>query len=137
MAELVVVDASVWVAYFIQHDVHHVACKTWLQNHALNRGTFAVPVLLLAELAGAVYRRSGKSELAKAALAEVLKLPELTIVPIDRTLGNLAADLAAQLGWRGADATYAALAYHLNVSLLSLDQEHQTRAGYLIKVRNP
>ncbi len=137
MAELVVVDASVWVAYFIQQDIHHTACKAWLQNHALNQGTFVVPVLLLAELAGAIHRRTGKSELSRAALDAVLKLPELTVVPIDAMLGNLAADMASQLGWRGADATYAALAYHLNVPLLSLDQEHHTRAGYLIKVRKP
>lgn len=137
MADLIVVDASVWVAYFIQQDVHHANCKTWLQNHARSQGAFAVPVLMLAELAGAIHRRTGNGTLAKAALAAVLKLPELNVVPIDQTLGNLAADLAAQMGWRGADATYAALAYHLGVPLLSLDQEHHTRAGYLVKVKKP
>jgi predicted nucleic acid-binding protein len=95
------------------------------------------PMLLLAEVAGALSRRTGQSELAQQAIQLLLRLAELRLVPLDSRLGRSAAQLAAEIGLRGADAVYVATAHHLNVPLITLDREQQARAGRLIEVRSP
>ena len=95
------------------------------------------PTLLLAEVAGALSRRMSQSELAHQAVQMLLRLTELRLVPLDGRLGRSAAQLAAEIGLRGADAVYVANAHHLNVPLVTLDREQQARAGRLVEVRSP
>ena len=55
----------------------------------------------------------GAAELANRATEMLLKVPSLRLVPLDAQLGRASAQLAAELGLRGADATYVAVADHL------------------------
>lgn len=130
----VVTDASVWVARLIPQEPKHAACVDWWQNFDASSGRIIVPVLLLAEVGGAISRRTGKPALARQVVQTLLKTPELTFVPMDQELGEHAAQLAASLGLRGADAVYVALAHRLHVPLLSLDDEHTNKAGKTMQV---
>jgi predicted nucleic acid-binding protein len=132
-----VVDASVWVSRLVPQDVHHAASRRWLEEQAAGGDLVISPTLLLAEVAGAVSRRTGQSELAHQAVQMLLRLTELRLVPLDSRLGRSAARLAAEIGLRGADAVYVATAHHLNVPLVTLDREQQARAGRLVEVRSP
>jgi len=132
-----VVDASVVVSRLVPHDVHHEATRRWLLHHVANEGLLIAPTLLLAEVAGAVARRTGKARLARRAVAAVLRLPGLRLVPLDDALAAAAADLAGQLRVRGADAVYIAAAAALCVPLATWDLEQRERAAPVIDIFVP
>ena len=134
---MTVVDASVWVARLVPEDIHHVRSQTWLERFIADGGLVAGPMLLTAEVAGAISRRTGDPTLARTAVARLLRLPVLRLVAIDRRLGETATRLAADLGLRGADAVYVATALELQVPLLTLDQDQFSRAASTIIVSAP
>ena len=72
-----VVDASVWVSRLVPQDVHHAASRRWLEEQAAGGDLLISPTLLLAEVAGALSRRMGQSELAHQAVQMLLRLTEL------------------------------------------------------------
>ena len=133
----IVVDASVWVSSLILDDVFHVVSRDWLRHKAAEREPLVAPALMLAEVAGAISRRTHRPMDGKAAIDTLLRLGALRLVAVDRRLGKEAAVLAAVAGLRGADAIYAALARHLSVPLVSWDNELQERTGKLLVVQRP
>jgi predicted nucleic acid-binding protein len=131
---IVVTDASVWVARLIPQEPKHTACLAWWQAFDLSSGRIIAPVLLLSEVCGAISRRTGQPTLARRVLRSLKGMPELAFVTMDRELAEHAAQLAADLGLRGADAVYVALAHRLHAPLLSLDGEHAAKAGQMVEV---
>jgi predicted nucleic acid-binding protein len=132
-----VVDASVWVSRLVPQDVHHAASRRWLEEFTGQGGGIVAPVLLLPEIAGAISRRTGAPELAHRAVQQLQRLPTLRLVAVDRRLGQDAGRLAADLGLRGADATYVAIAEQLKIPLFTWDREQSDKAGKRIAVRTP
>jgi len=132
-----VVDASVWVSRLVSADVHHPLSQTWLETFVGNGGQCVAPVLLLAEVAGSISGRTREGRLGQAAMQMLLRMPALRIVHVERRLGMSAAQLAADLGLRGADAVYVALAQQLAVPLITWDQEQLDRTGSVISARWP
>jgi predicted nucleic acid-binding protein len=132
-----VVDASVVVSRLVPHDVHHEASRRWLMQYIADGGLLISPTLLLAEVAGAVARRTGKPRLARRAVAAVLRLPALRLVPVDEALARAAASLAGRFRVRGADAVYIAAAAALGVPLATWDLEQRERAAHVVEVFVP
>jgi predicted nucleic acid-binding protein len=132
-----VLDASIVVSRLVPHDVHHESTRTWLAAHVAGGGMLIAPTLLLAELAGAVARRTANARLARRAVAAVLQLPGLRLVSLDETLARRAATLAGQLRVRGADAVYIAVAAALNLPLATWDFEQRDRAARIVTVFVP
>ncbi len=133
----IVTDASVWVARFIPQEARHTVCAEWLTEFVKLGGDIIVPVLMIAEVCGAISRRTGRPELAHEIYAALVNASEITFVEVNSELAQHAAQLAIDLRLRGADAVYVALAHHLGLPLLSLDEEHRTRAGEIIKFIEP
>lgn len=134
---VLVVDASVWVARLIPQDRNHEVAVAWWRAFADAGARAAAPSLMLAEVGGAVSRRTERPQLARRTIAMLLSAPELILVPMERDLSEATARLAAELGLRGADAAYAALALRFHVPLISLDKDHAARAGRRIRVVDP
>ena len=134
---IAVVDASIWVSRLVSADVHHPVSETWLETFVGGGGQCVAPVLLLAEVAGAISRRTTEARLGQAVLKLLLRMPALRIVNVERRLGTSAAQLAADLGLRGADAVYVALARQLKVPLITWDQEQLDRTGTIIVAHQP
>jgi predicted nucleic acid-binding protein len=132
-----VVDASVWVSRLVPQDVHHQASRRWLEGLVSDGGVLVGPALLLAEVAGAIARRSGQPNLAERAIEGMLRVPGLRLVSVDPGLGRAASRLAARLCLRGADAVYVAVAHHLHIPLITWDLEQQGKTRDLIEVRTP
>ena len=129
-----VVDASVWVARLIPQDPFFAAAKTWFQNQLSEGAIFLSPALLLAEVAGAISRRTCEAGLAQRAIDQIKSLPGLRLVEMDQTLVQAAAQMAAKLGLRGADSFYVALAAQLKVTLVTLDKDQNERAAPVVAV---
>jgi predicted nucleic acid-binding protein len=128
-----VVDASIWVARLVSEDIFYEPVKEWMSTHLEKDNQFLAPSLLLAEIGGAISRRTTPS-LGLRAIEQVQSLPGLQLVEMEVLLLQEAAQLAAQLGLRGADSTYVALAARLDLPLMTLDIDQKARAAKRIEV---
>ncbi len=132
-----VVDASVWVSYFIKSEVAYTASRSWVARQA----EVGVPILgpshVLAEIAGAVSRRTGHQDLGRVTSTLVSGLPGFRIVAIDQELADLSASVAATLQLRGADAVYVALALLADVPLVTWDKQQLTRGARVAQTLTP
>ena len=70
-----VVDARVWGSRFVLNDVHHEPSYSWLEGTVIRGESFVAPALLIAEVAGALSRRTGQPELAAQAVDLREQLP--------------------------------------------------------------
>lgn len=129
-----VLDASVWVARLVRQDAFHEPIKRWMETRRAAGDLFYAPDLLLAETSSAIRRRLDDAVLAARTVEVLIHLPALYLVEMDRELMVNASKLAAELGLRGADATYAALAQRLNLPLVTLDVDQRERAAKRIPI---
>jgi predicted nucleic acid-binding protein len=67
-------------------------------------------------------------------IEQVQDLPGLQLVEMEDSLMRESAQLAAELGLRGADSTYVAVAARLEIPLITLDVDQRERAAKRIKV---
>ena len=125
----VVVDASLWVARLVPQDAFHADVRAWMDARLREGTAFLAPALLLAEVAGAISRRTDDALLSSQAVEHLERLPSLRLVEMDRGLLQEAARLAAELGLRGADSVYVAVASRLDLHLATLDADQRARAG--------
>jgi predicted nucleic acid-binding protein len=123
------VDASVWVARLVPQDTFHTSVRLWMNIQLLAGGELLSPSLLLAEVSGAIARRTGDAKLAHLAMERLESLPGLRLVEMDHVLLCAAANLAAELGLRGADSIYVAVASRLDLPLATLDVDQRRRAA--------
>jgi predicted nucleic acid-binding protein len=123
-----VVDASLWVARLVPQDAFHERVRAWMDACLLEGTDFVAPALLLPETAGAISRCSGDAHLAAQAVEMLEHLPGLRLVEMDGALLKEAARLAAELGLRGADSVYVAVASRLHIALVTLDADQRSRA---------
>ena len=72
-------DASVWVARLVSQDVFYGPVKTWMTARIGEDDQFLAPSLLLAEMDGAISRRTTAS-LGLRAIEQVQNLPGLQLV---------------------------------------------------------
>ncbi len=129
----IVVDASVWVARLVSEDIFYEPIKKWLSERLEAEDQFLAPSLLLAEIGGAISRRTTPS-LGLKAVEQLQNLPGLQLVEMEHSLIQEAAQLAAELGLRGADSVYVAVAARLNVPLATLDADQREKSVYRITV---
>ncbi len=134
---MIVIDASVWVSFFVQQDVNHTVTQPWLTQILTNKTSIVAPLLLLAEIGGAMARRTNNPEIGDKVIDQLLSIPTLRLVSSDHALGIQAGRIAATYRLRGADAIYVAVANQFDIPLVSWDKEHIKRVSDLIAVYTP
>jgi predicted nucleic acid-binding protein len=134
---VIAIDASVWVSILVPQDAHHQVSRGWLEGWQTGGHRIVAPNLLAAEASGAVARRTGQAQRGRQVLADLLTDPLVELVPLDDELGLEAARLAADLGLRGADAVYVAVARRRGVPLLTWDREQLARATRVVAAQEP
>ena len=132
----IVLDASVWVSRLVSKDEFHAAVKSWMEEQREAGVQFISPALLLAEVGGAISSRTGEPRLGKKAITQLEILPGLRLVEMDNELVHQAAKLAAELGLRGADSMYVAVARQLDLPLVTFDVDQHQRAKERIAVHS-
>ncbi len=133
MNNYVVVDASIWVARLIDGDVFHSISRQWLDKQRDKGMSFLAPTLLLVEVAAAISRRTGSSDLAQRAIDALENLPNLRLIDMDHKVVQTAIRVGVDLGVRGADAFYIAIAQNLNLPLATLDKDQCERGSQLVE----
>jgi len=137
MEKAVVVDASVWVSRLIPSDVNYDASYLWMEQYKITNKLIVSPAILLIEVAAAIARQTGNSDIAKEAVTKLSDLSMMRIIPLDNTLIRLSIDMAANLQLRAADAIYVAVAKHLSIPLVSWDKEQLRKASSLLTTYTP
>jgi predicted nucleic acid-binding protein len=134
---LITIDASVLVAAGAQDDAAHADSAAFVVA-AIGTGLpIHQPSLTLVEVAAAIARRTGDSNLAMEAGAALLAMPGLIVHVLDLDASAEAAALAGRLQLRGADAVYAATAAQLGATLVTLDDELRDRSRRVIDAFTP
>jgi predicted nucleic acid-binding protein len=132
-----VVDASVWVALSHSGDRHHRRCREWLSSSLADGSALAAPSLLLAEVAAALRRLTEDEALARESAEALVELELVELHPLTLERAVAAASVAAELGLRGADAVYVALADERREPLITLDRQQLERAGERVDAKRP
>lgn len=132
-----VVDASVWVSRLVQTDTNHPTSRAWMERYIAAGELIVDPTLVLAEVAGAISRRSGTASLGRQALSDLLRLRRLLLLRLDADLAALAAQVASDLKLHGSDAVYVAVAQRLGIPLVTWDREQRKRTASAIVTHTP
>ena len=132
MTSTYTVDASVFVNGFNPYEAGHEESRRLLALLQEQAAPIVVPASLLPEVAAAIGRGRQDAGLAREFAVALSRLPHLVLIPLDTTLAQQAADVAAQYQLRGSDAVYAAVALRFGSTLITLDREQWERlAGVL------
>lgn len=132
-----IVDASVWVASFLPDEKHHQEATLFLRRLVESGIRVVLPTLALAEIGGAIARRSTDVHPASKIIAFMRTQSWVEFAPIDDILGNAATQTAILQRLRGADAVYVALAATRRQPLITLDREMLERAPDAVKCMTP
>jgi len=132
-----VIDASVHVADARPQEPHHIEARTLLARMAAENQPVYLPEIVLAEIAAAIPRGTRQIALALRLTAALRRVPHFYFVPVERTLGDLSAEIAARYQIRGCDAVYAALAQQQGAVLITLDRQQRERLPVNIVARSP
>lgn len=97
----------------------------------------AAPGLLLVEVAASIRRLTGSTKLARRVLSELQEDELIELYPLTAARSEAAAEIAASIGVRGADAVYLALASELGETLITLDRQQLERGKRVVDVTRP
>ena len=137
MAELLTIDASVFVAAYRKGEKENVSSRALLR-HVREAGIPLIePMLLQVEIAAALARAGEDSVWATDYAERVTAFPGMTLCPLDEDAAQRAVHHAAEGRLRGMDAVYVATACRFGASLVMLDREQLTRAPKAVNACTP
>jgi predicted nucleic acid-binding protein len=128
LSDVLVVDASVWLAAFDPSEVDHPASVAFLQAVERDGTPLAIPAFGIVETGCAIARRTGSRAIAEEATRTLARNARLSVVPTHDQIVALALDIGIERRLRGADAVYAATAAHVGGRLITWDRELLERA---------
>jgi len=138
MSSQIVTDASIWASCLIPEDVFHSTSTHWLKMQHNQGANLFAPTILITEIAGVIRRQTGQATLAHRAVNTLLEITGLTLIEMNYTMVQKASELAADLGLRGADAYYVAVADYFQIPLVTYDEDQFNRAkSVLVSVLKP
>lgn len=132
-----VIDASVWIALFVEGDAHHIEASECLARALELQQTLHAPALVLAEVGGAIARKTGDRQAAEMAVQYLVSQPWIALHHGSEMISRGAARAAVACMLRGADASYVALAVHVSAPLITLDKEIVQRATSVARILTP
>ncbi len=132
-----VVDASVCVALFKADEPGHPSSLRWLEEAVKGEEPIVSPAILLAEVASALGRGLGDTEITRKVVELLRARHLLDLFPVTEALAARAAEIAASHRIRGCDAVYVALAEQLEMELVTLDGQQLDRGANVVGTRTP
>lgn len=130
-------DANIFARDADPTDPLHTVCRDLLGELDQQQRPIIVPNLLLAEVAATISRMRRDPMRGRLAIQAIAAFEHVQLIPLDDTLAQEAAELAADRALRGADAVYVAVARRHNCTLVSLDREQRERAAPAVRALTP
>jgi predicted nucleic acid-binding protein len=135
--KLVTLDSSVIVTALRKQEVHHSVCRFLLEEVHQGRYLAIEPNIVLVEIAAAIKRRTGSSDLSKKVTGDLRSLDTFFFMDLDAVRTNLAIEMARQCSIRGMDAIVAQTSREFKTTLISLDIEMVSKLKTLVDCRMP
>ena len=132
-----VVDASVYIALINAHEEEHALSWAWFEAVQAAQLPVLAPIILLPEVAAALSRGTGDSQLAHRVVRKLEHGGVVQLVPVTAAMASRAAAIAADHRIRGCDAIYVALADQLDDDLVTWDQQQLDRAAAIVTTHPP
>jgi predicted nucleic acid-binding protein len=131
------IDASVFVAASRADEVHYRASRQFLGQIRSQRCNLYCPTLVLPECAAAIARPTSDARLAEELVSLIETFPGLQLVPLDLPLAHLAAQIARDHHFRGADSVYVSVARTFDSELIAWDTEMLARSADAVAAMTP
>lgn len=128
------IDSSVIVAAIRKSEGMHEKCKKLFQKVAAGDYEAIEPYTVLVEVAAAVKRRTGSTELAERAKNDLLSMRGISFEELVKYRAEEAGQIAAQSGLRGMDAVVVQIAKENKCSLVTLDDAMAEKAKEIIPI---
>ncbi len=132
-----VIDACIFVAEQIEGQSEFQTADRFFDLCVRTGVKLYAPVIVLAEVAGAVARITRDSGLGDVAVKRLGQFPKLSLRQIDLDFAEAAARTASRYLLRGADSHYVALARELKCPFITNDDEILERCPQTLKVMRP
>ncbi len=131
------IDASVFINAYLSSEEGYATSRELLERVRIETIAVICPTLVLPEVGGTISRATGDAKLAQEFSLTLAKIRSLMWIPLDKTLAELAVDLAARQRLRGSDAVYVATASRYGCVLVTLDGEMHDRSAESIVAKYP
>lgn len=133
----ITIDASVFVAASKNNEEHYHSSRDFLHSIQNQKHTIVCPTLVLPECAAAISRPTDNAKLAEELVTLIIHFPKLSLVPIDMSLAQSAAQIAQNNKLRGADSIYVSVAIFYNSLLITWDNEMLERSKSIVTTMTP
>lgn len=133
----VVIDACVWISWFVPHDSNYAKAQKWLNAHAAGGGQMIAPAFLLLEVAAGTARAINNTQSAQQLANYLASLPSLLLLDMDQSLVADAINLSTQYRLKAGDALYVVVSQRLGIPLLTFNQETIQRTVTIITTIAP
>lgn len=134
---MIVLDTSVWVGFFLSSDAHHSQTVDWFDSWTLHASLIHIPMLCLAELAGALGRQGVELPVIGQTIAELVHRDVYQLHDLDLSTAQFSASIAASAGLKGADAVFVALTASLGLPLVTWDRQQRERGAIFCRTMTP
>ena len=117
---MAVIDASVWIALFNEHDKFHEQADAIYRSLSLNQERICIPAIAFTEVAGVMKRVTNDINIAIEAVFSMKELNPKVFTDFSK-LEPIATEIAISQSVRGADAYYLAVAKLTRSKLYTFD----------------
>jgi predicted nucleic acid-binding protein len=121
---MVVIDASVWIAWFKEDDKFLEQADQIIQSVLSKRERICLPAIAFTEVAGVIKRISKDNNAARRAVLVMKDAEPEVFVHFDK-LEPVATEIAIKYGTKGADAYYLAVAEITKSHLYTFDKQQE------------
>lgn len=133
---LLTLDSSLIVAALRRQETQHQQYLALLGAVVGGLHRAVEPLIVLLEVVAAIRRRTASGRLASRIERDLLTLPNVQFVELDRIRATGPAEAASLTGLRGMDAIVVATAQEFGSTLVTLDIEIQERGQGLVTERS-
>jgi predicted nucleic acid-binding protein len=134
---VIVVDTSVWLAFLMETDDLHAQTMPFVDLLHIRGDLLVVPAHFPAEVVGVLSRTGVPEPLIDEAIDLFESNTLFDIVPMSVGDGMIAAEIARKARIRGSDAMFLALAYILELPLITWDKQQHQRGALLCRTMTP
>ena len=121
---MAVIDASVWIALFNEHDKFHEPADAIYRSLFLNQERICIPAIAFTEVAGVMKRVTNDTNIAIEAVLSMKELNPKVFADFSK-LEPIATEIAISQSVRGADAYYLAAAKLTKSKLYTFDTQQK------------
>ncbi|MFH1196298.1 MAG: type II toxin-antitoxin system VapC family toxin [bacterium] len=128
-SSVLTIDSSVIISYLMKtENGSKEAERIWMK--VLKEEVKCIePMTVLVEVASAIQRRTGNSELANTIINELLQLKNITYVDFTKSRALKAMDISLRFGVRGMDSIFIQVSEEFNTKLITFDNDIINRVG--------